>query len=54
LNPIKEAISKIKAFIQQNYDLFTPGDKILHDIKIAMEVITPVDAKNYFFHGGYF
>jgi len=54
LNLIEEAISKIKAFIRWNYDLFTPGDEILYDIKIAMEVITPEDAKGYFFHGGYF
>ena len=54
LNPIEEAISKIKAFIRRNYDLFTPGDEILYDIKIAMETITPEDAEGYFFHGGYF
>jgi transposase len=54
LNPIEEAISKIKAFIRRNYDLFTPGDEILYDVKIAMEIITPQDAEGYFFHAGYF
>ena len=53
LNPIEEAISKIKAWIRRNYDLFPPGDGFLFDVKIAMDVITPEDAKGYFLHGGY-
>jgi hypothetical protein len=54
LNPIEEAISKIKAWICRNYDLFSPGDGILFDVQVAMDVITPEDAEGYFFHGGYF
>jgi hypothetical protein len=53
LNPIEEAISKIKAWIRHNYDLFPPGDGFLFDVKIAMDVITPEDAEGYFLHGGY-
>jgi hypothetical protein len=53
LNPIEEAISKIKAWIHRNYDLFPPGDGFLFDVKIAMDVITPEDAEGYFLHGGY-
>jgi hypothetical protein len=33
LNPIEEAISKIKAWIRRNYDLFSPGDGILFDVQ---------------------
>lgn len=54
LNPIEEAISKIKAWICRNYDLFSPGDGILFDVQVAMDVITPEDAEGYFFHAGYF
>ncbi|KAJ3502659.1 hypothetical protein NLJ89_g8785 [Agrocybe chaxingu] len=54
LNPIEEAISKIKAWIRRNYDLFTSDHGILYDIKVAMDVITPNDAAGYFIDGGYF
>lgn len=54
LNPIEEAISKIKAWIRRNYDLFSPGDGMLFDVQVAMDVITPEDAEGYFFHAGYF
>jgi hypothetical protein len=54
LNPIEEAISKIKAWIRCNYDLFSPGDGILFDVQVVMDVITPEDAEGYFFHAGYF
>jgi len=54
LNPIEEAISKIKAWIQRNYDVFLPGDGILYDVQCAMDVITPEDAELYFLHAGYF
>jgi hypothetical protein len=53
-NPIEEAISKIKAWIRRNYELFSPGDGILFDVQVAMDVITPEDAEGYFFHAGYF
>jgi transposase len=52
-NPIEEAFSKIKAWIRRNYDLFPPGDGLLFDVKLAMDVITPDDAEGYFVHGGY-
>ena len=54
LNPIEEPISKIKAWIQCNYDLFSPGDGILFDVQVAIDVITLEDAEGYFFHAGYF
>jgi len=54
LNLIEEEISKIKAWIRRNYDLFSPGDGILFDVLVAMDVITPEDAEGYFFHAGYF
>ena len=43
LNPIEETISKIKAWICHNYDLFSPGDGILFDVKVVMDVIMPDD-----------
>ena len=54
LNPIEEAISKIKSWICQNYELFSTGDGILFDVQVAMDVITPEDVEGYFFHAGYF
>jgi len=54
LNLIEEAISKIKAWIHCNYKLFSPGDGILFDIQVVMDVITPEDAEGYFFHAEYF
>jgi hypothetical protein len=54
LNPIEEAISKIKAWIRRHGELFTPGDGMLYDVKVAMDVITPEDAEGYFTHAGYF
>jgi len=54
LNPIEEAISKIKSWIRRHGELFTPGDGILYDVKVAMDVVTPEDAEGYFTHAGYF
>ena len=54
LNPIEEAISKIKAWIQNNYDLFSPGDGILFNVQVVMDIITLEDAEGYFFDAGYF
>ena len=54
LNSIEEVISKIKAWIQHNYDLFSPGDGILFDVQVAIDVIRLEDAEGYFFHAGYF
>lgn len=54
LNPIEEAISKIKAWIQRHGELFTPGDGMFYDVKVAMDVVTPEDAEGYFTHAGYF
>lgn len=54
LNPIEEAISKIKAWIRHNGDLYTSDDGLLYDIKLAMDVISPEDALSYFHHAGYY
>lgn len=56
LNPIKEAFSKIKAFIRRNNDVFlsAPNAAIVYDMYIAMDIITSCDAMGYFIHGGYF
>ena len=54
LNPIEEATSKIKAWICQNHELFSSGDGILFDVQVTMDVITPEDEEEYFFHAGYF
>jgi hypothetical protein len=55
LNPIKEAFSKIKAFICRNHDVFQAmeDDGIL-DMHEAVDVITKEDAMGYFIHAGYF
>jgi len=54
LNPIEEAISKIKAWMRRNNDLFSTDNSILFDVKLAMDVITSEDAEGYFLHAGYF
>ncbi|KIK10829.1 hypothetical protein PISMIDRAFT_123840 [Pisolithus microcarpus 441] len=54
LNPIKEAFSKIKAFIPHNEDVMTSGDGIIFNMYTAMSIIAPSDAVGYFIHGGYF
>jgi hypothetical protein len=54
LNPIEEAISKVKAWIRRNGDLFISDNGLLYDIKLAMDVITPEDALSYFHHAGYY
>lgn len=54
LNPIEEAISKVKAWIRRNADLYNLDDGLLYDIKLAMDVITPEDAVSYFHHAGYY
>jgi len=54
LNLIEEAISKTKAWIHWNYDLFPAGEGFLYDVKLAMDIIMPEDAEGYFFHAGYF
>jgi len=54
LNPIKEAFSKIKAWICCNSDVFSPGNRILFDMHEALDIITPDDAMGYFYHVGYF
>ncbi|THH14792.1 hypothetical protein EUX98_g9562 [Antrodiella citrinella] len=53
LNPIEEAFSKIKAWIQRNYDVFSSDDGIISDMLEAMNVITPEDAQGYIQHAGY-
>ena len=56
LNPIEEAFSKIKHFLQryQNYYLATVDDGIIFDMYEVMDIITPEDAAGYFGHDGYF
>ena len=53
-NPIEEAFSKIKHWIRRNADLFVANNSIIHDMLIAMGVITPEDAFGYIAHSGYF
>ena len=56
LNPIEEAFSKIKHFLQchQDYYLATTDDGILFDTYKVMEIITPENAEDYYGHAGYF
>ena len=56
LNPIEEAFSKIKAFIQHNNDIFLASDinGQIFDLYEALDVITPLDALGYYVHAGYF
>lgn len=56
LNPIKEAFSKIKHWLQyyQDYYCATTDDGILFDMYETLEIITPEDAEDYFVHAGYF
>ena len=56
LNPIEEAFSKIKHFLQRNNDLFlsnTDNDGLIYDMLEVLQVITPSDAEGYFQHAGY-
>ncbi|KIK73735.1 hypothetical protein PAXRUDRAFT_177625, partial [Paxillus rubicundulus Ve08.2h10] len=54
-NPIKEAFSKVKAFIRRNQDFFSMNTNgLVYDMYIAMDVITESDAAGYFRHAGYF
>ncbi|KAE9401018.1 hypothetical protein BT96DRAFT_762333, partial [Gymnopus androsaceus JB14] len=52
-NPIEEAFSKIKAFIQQNGALFSSSKGLIYAMLQAMEIITPDDAEGYIMHAGY-
>ena len=56
LNPIKDTLSKIKHFMQQNQDYYgvLTDDGILYDMYEVLEVITGSDAAGYFGHAGYF
>ena len=56
LNPIEEAFSKIKHFLQRHQDYFaaTVGDGILADMLDVLQIIEPDDAAGYFIHAGYF
>ncbi len=56
LNPIEEAFSKIKAFIQQNNDIFLTSEvnSQIFDMYEALKVITPLDEMDYYIHAGYF
>ena len=59
LNPIEEAFSKIKHFLQchQDYYLLTERearDGMIYDMYEVLEIITPEDAEGYFIHAGYF
>jgi len=50
LNPIKEAFSKIKAFIHCNGVIFLSAENavIIYDMYIALDIITPEDSIGYF------
>ena len=55
LNPIEEAFSKVKAFIQRHRSLLAnEGDGMVFDLMQIMEVVTSSDAVGYFLHAGYF
>jgi hypothetical protein len=55
LNPIKEALSKVKAFTwRHKIILAKAGDGMIFDLREIMEVITASDAVGYFVHTGYF
>lgn len=55
LNPIKEAFSKIKAFIRRHRALLVhEGNGMMFDLMQIMEVVTADDAVGYFIHAGYF
>jgi hypothetical protein len=54
--PIKEAFSKIKAFLCQHHTYYsqTMGDGILFDMYEITDIITVKDAAGYFMLSGYF
>ena len=54
--PIEEAFSKIKAFLQRHHTYYsqTMGDGILFDMFEITEIITQGDTAGYFMHAGYF
>ena len=55
LNPIEEAFSKVKAFIQRHQSILAKeGDGMVFDLMQIMEVVTSSDAIGYFLHAGYF
>lgn len=55
LNPIKEAFSKVKAFIRRHNKLFmTEGHGMMYELSQIMNIITSEDAAGYFIHAGYF
>ncbi|KAF8833514.1 hypothetical protein BDN67DRAFT_863316, partial [Paxillus ammoniavirescens] len=54
LNPIEEAFSKIKAWIQRNSDVLSNDNGIFYDLQEALEVVTAEDAQGYIQHSGYF
>jgi hypothetical protein len=56
LNPIEEAFSKIKHWLQHHQDYYnsTVGDRILFDMYEILDIITPEDADSYFIDAGYF
>lgn len=56
-NPIEEAFSKIKSFMQHEsvYLLASANTAgIMFDMSLAMTIITADDAAGYFRHAGYF
>lgn len=53
LNPIEEAFSQVKRFIRRHGHLLRGSKTIFYDMYIAMDVVGPEDAENYFIHAGY-
>ena len=55
-NPIEEAFSKIKHYLQHHHDYYlaTEGSGIFYDMWEVLEIITPADVEGYFFYAGYF
>ena len=56
LNPIKEAFSKIKAYLCHHRDYYstTMGYSIIFDMYEIVEIISPLDTAGYYEHAGYF
>jgi hypothetical protein len=54
LNPIEEAFSKVKAFLQRHGKLLAhEGHGLLFELMLVMDVVTDSDALGYFMHAGY-
>lgn len=53
LNPIEEALSKIKFFIRMNGSILRHSQSLFYDLDCCIDIIAPEDAHTYFRHAGY-